>query len=307
MANSVINKQINYQAVLDILNNAIPRIKGKARGESIITSDDLQSNAIQAILNLDESYLFIQGPPGAGKTYTSAHIAVELMRKNKKVGITANSHKAIHNLLDRIEAVALEQNLNFSGIKKSTAGDDDTCYKGHCINSESKTDKIPLDVSLLAGTAWLFSDERFDKQLDYLFIEEAGQVSVANVVAMGTSAKNIILVGDQMQLGQPIQGVHPGDAGKSVLEFLLGDHATIPPDRGIFLNNTWRLQATICKFISEAFYDGRLKAHSSNNQRSLIFVNPIDGIPNEGIYVIPAQHTNCSQKSEEEGIIIKKY
>lgn len=307
VANSIINNKNTYQALLDILNNTIPRIKGKVKGESIITSDDLPSDAIKAVLNLDESYLFIQGPPGSGKTFTSAQIIIELMLQHKKVGIAANSHKAIHNLLDKIEEMALQQNFQFTGIKKSSAQDNDTIYQGRNIQSENTTDKIPLNISLLAGTAWLFSHERFDKQLDYLFIEEAGQVSVANVVAMGTSAKNIILVGDQMQLGQPIQGTHPGDAGKSILEFLLGDHATIPPDRGIFLNNTRRLHPKICKFISEAIYDGRLNSHASTLGRSLIFVNPMEGISNEGIYVIPAQHTNCSQKSEEEGEIIKKY
>lgn len=305
VADSILRKGNQFQAILDILNNRTPRIKGKTDNEPIISSDSLLMDSIKAILNLDSSYLFIQGPPGAGKTYTSAHIAVELMRQGKKIGIAANSHKAIHNLLERIEMVALEKDFNFVGIKKSSG--DDSIYDGRFIRSENKNEKIPMDALLLAGTSWLFSDERFEQHLDYLFIEEAGQVSLANVVAMGTSAKNIILVGDQMQLSQPKQGVHPGDAGKSILEYLLGEHATIPPDRGIFLNKTWRLNSRICKFISQAFYDGRLEADSSNDKRLLVFHNPISGITAEGIHIIPATHANCSQKSEEEGIIIKKY
>ncbi len=129
---------------------------------------------------------------------------------------------------------------------------------------------------------------------------------MANVVAMGTSAKNIVLVGDQMQLGQPIQGIHPGEAGQSVLEFLLGDHSTIPPDRGIFLDNTRRLHPTICQFISDAFYDGRLEADPGNSERRLIFNAPIEGITAEGINFLAVNHTGCSQKSPEEAGVVKR-
>ena len=176
---------------------------------------------------LDESYLFIQGPPGSGKTYTSDHVIVELIRQGKKVGVTANSHKVIHNLLDKIENVAAEQGVKFTGVKKSSG--EESVYHGRFIQSKDKKENVSKDAQLLAGTAWLFSDERFDRHLDYLFIDEAGQVALANVIAMGTAARNIVLVGDQMQLGQPVQGVHPGDAGLSVLDFLLGGQATVDP------------------------------------------------------------------------------
>ncbi|HVE44043.1 MAG TPA: TM0106 family RecB-like putative nuclease [Gammaproteobacteria bacterium] len=306
VADSILQNQHKYMAVLDILNKAIPRIKGKNSGESIVGTGELQINTLAAIANLNESYLFIQGPPGAGKTHTSAHVIVELIRQGKKVGVTANSHKAIHNLLDKIEEVALEENFSFTGIKWGSKDDEDTHYTKRCIRSETTNKDDCLNVALLAGTAWLFSDNRFDSHLDYLFVDEAGQVSIANVVVMGTAAKNIILVGDQMQLGQPIKGVHPGNAGKSILEFLLEDHATIPPERGIFLNNTRRLHPSICKFISAAFYDGRLNADSGNEQRCLVFDKPIEGITSEGIHIVAANHTGCSQKSEEEGVVIKK-
>ena len=202
--------------------------------------------------------------------------------------------------------MAKEESFTFHGIKKCTAGNDETYYDGQNIRSAEKADEINLATQFLAGTAWLFADERFDRQMDYLIIEEAGQVSVANVVAMGAAAKNIIMVGDQMQLGQPIQGVHPGEAGKSILEFLLGDHATIPPDRGIFLHNTRRLHPSICKFISNAFYEGRLEADAGNIKRHLVFDEPVKGIATDGIHLLPVEHTGCSQKSPEEGAIIKQ-
>src|SRR5262249_46140617 len=108
-------------------------------------------------------------------------------------------------------------------------------------------------------------------------------------------------------LGQPVQGVHPGEAGLSVLDFLLGGHATVSPERGIFLDHTRRLHPAICRFISEAFYDGRLSPDSGNAKRRLIFKLPIDGINPEGIYFLPVEHSGCSQKSEEEGKVIKSY
>ena len=302
-AESVINGDNSYSAVLDILKKSAPRIVGKSSGEPIINGGDLQQEAIAAVANLDNSYLFIQGPPGAGKTHISGHLIVELMRQGKKVGVAANSHKAIHNLLAKIEQVAKEQSFNFTGVKKSSG--EETSYDGTFISNESKTENINLNAQLIAGTAWLFSNPRFEQHLDYLFIDEAGQVSVANVVAMGTSAKNIVLVGDQMQLGQPIQGVHPGEAGSSILEFLLGDNATIPPERGIFLNNTHRLHPNICSFISDAFYDSRLKPDAGNIKRKLIFDDTINNFPCDGINLIPVEHTGCSQKSVEEGKIIK--
>ena len=305
-ATDVLAGKNSYPAVRGILSKSLPRIKGRRPGQTIVSGGDLRAATIEAVAGLTDSYLFIQGPPGSGKTTTSAHLIVELIRRGKKVGVAANSHKVVHNLLDMIESVAEESEVKFEGIKKSTARDAATVYNGKFIQSESVSENISLDASLLAGTAWLFAHERFDRHLDYLVIDEAGQVSVANVVAMGTAARNIILVGDQMQLGQPIQGVHPGEAGLSILDFLLGNQATVAPDRGIFLNQTRRLHPSVCEFISEAFYEGRLAPDPKILGRHLIFKSPIEGITPQGIHFLPVSHTGCSQKSEEEGVTIKE-
>lgn len=302
-ATSFLAGEDKYKAAFSILERALPDIKGLKKGAAIVDGKDLLSSTIHAITNLNNSYIFIQGPPGAGKTYTSAHVICDLLRRGKRIGVTANSHKAIENLLKKIEEVALELNLSFRGAKKGSAEDG---YQGRCIRTVVKNDEISLSDQLVAGTAWLFSRDEHDQQFDYLFIDEAGQVSLANVLAMGTAAHNIVLVGDQMQLGQPIQGVHPGDAGHSVLEFLLQEHATIPPERGIFLADTRRLHPQICRFISEAIYDGRLQAHPDNIKRSLKFAEPIDGLATQGIHFVPVHHSGCSQKSEEEGAVVKK-
>ncbi len=297
------NKDIN-NCISDLLKRAIPRIKGKKQGDKIVTSNNLQNEVIQAISNMENSYLFIQGPPGTGKTYISSHIIVELIKQGKKIGITSNSHKAIHNLLSRIENVAKEKDVSFLGVKKASNSNKETYFEGRYIKNETKTNNISLDTNLFAGTAWLFAHEYFTDKLDYLFIDEAGQVALANVVAMSTSTKNIVLVGDQMQLGQPVQGTHPDDSGLSVLEYLLGDKSTIPIEKGIFLSETRRLRPSICKFISEAFYDGRLIAHKETVNRSLNLKNC--DLPNEGIKFIDVKHEGCSQKSIEEGNAIKE-
>ena len=144
------------------------------------------------------------------------------------MGVTSKSHKAIYNLLEKVESIAAEKGVNFHGVKKASSGNDESIFDGQFISSETKTDNMSLGADLFAGTAWSFASTHFDGQLDYLFIDEAGQVATANVVAMATATKNIILVGDQMQIGEPIQGTHPGEAGLSVLESCL---AITPPSR----------------------------------------------------------------------------
>jgi uncharacterized protein len=118
---------------------------------------------------------------------------------------------------------------------------------------------------------------------------------------MGAAAKNIILVGDQMQLGQPIQGAHPGESGQSVLDYLLQGAATIASDRGILLDTSWRMHSAICGFISEAVYDGRLEAHPDNEAQRLLLDQAahVALLPN-GIRMLEMHHSGCSQRSEEE-------
>lgn len=158
-----------------------------------------------------------------------------MLKAGKRIGVTSNSHHAINNLLAAVESRAQEEHFTFKGLKKSSEGEG-TEFTGRCIQSiEDKSEFLDAwgpNISLTAGTAWLFADPAFTEQLDYLFIDEAGQVSVANLVTMGLAARNIVLMGDQMQLSQPVQGVHPGRSGDSILDYLLDGTPTIAPDRG---------------------------------------------------------------------------
>lgn len=311
-ADSLIEEDRRYPALEDFLTQRIPSIKGRSPGEPIVNPDNSSIEDIaQAVASLDGSYLFIQGPPGAGKTYTGSHVIVDLMQRGFKVGISSNSHKAINNLLASVEKVAQQKGFCFSGGKKCTATNQGSEFGGQYIEDVFNNEDIWTNLGndfgyqLVAGTAWLFADAEMDQKLDYIFVDEAGQVAVANLVAMGTSAKNIVLLGDQMQLGQPIQGVHPGRSGESTLEYLLNGMATIPPERGVFLATTWRMHPDVCRFISDAVYDGRLVAEPGNAVQGLVLdegAHP--ALKPTGISYVPVEHDACSQRSQEEAQLV---
>lgn len=305
-ADDIIEEHHSYKAIEALLRQELPQVKGHSPGNAIIVdSADPLSKITEAVAKLDQSCLFIQGPPGSGKTWTGAHVIVELLRRDLRIGISSNSHKAINNLLASVERVAREKGVKFCGAKKSAPDRKDSLFNGKIIeNIFSNSEMYDDRWQLVAGTAWLFSAEALDQAFDYLFVDEAGQVAIANLVSMATSTKNIVLIGDQMQLAQPIQGTHPGRSGESSLEYLLNGMATIPPERGIFLKTTWRMHPDVCRFISDAVYDSRLVPEVSNSVQRLILgkdANPI--LKPSGISFVAADHDACSQRSEEEAEI----
>lgn len=296
-----------YRAGLELLRRSIPRVKDIVQGVPLLlTGEDLVAGTSRTTLGLSDSYLFVQGPPGAGKTYTGSHVIVDLLKAGKKVAVTSNSHKAINNLLAAVERVAIEKGYPFAGVKKSSGPE--TCLNGGLIVDMTKTPDIVKKVrefQLVAGTAWLLSSAKLGQPFDYLFVDEAGQVSLANLMAMSTCTRNIVLLGDQMQLGQPIQGVHPGESGQSTLEYLLKGEATIEPAAGVFLKDTWRMHPDVCRFISDAVYDGRLEAESKNAaQRLLLAPDCHSELRATGVRFLPVEHDGCSQRSDVEAQVI---
>ncbi|HUP38150.1 MAG TPA: TM0106 family RecB-like putative nuclease [Candidatus Limnocylindria bacterium] len=287
-----------YPALRAILARERPRIRGLALDAGVQTTN-LEEMKARA-LGLDASYLFLQGPPGTGKTWTGARIVAHLLAHRRRVGIAAQSHKAIHNLLAEIEKVARATGVRFKGLKKSS-GNPDSEYDGefiqHADDNAAIEDAGP-DIRLFAGTAWLFSREKLDGVLDDLVIDEAGQVALADAVAMGTCARNLILLGDPLQLAQVSQGVHPQGAGASVLEHLLGDATTIPEDRGVFLERSFRMHPGVADFISEIVYAGRLHADDSAARRTTSF--------GTGIRFAPVDHDGNRSSSDEEVAEIAK-
>ena len=261
LAASVLAGDGRYPALRDIVARARPRVRGASR--AIVQTGDIDELRGLAV-SLDGGALFVQGPPGTGKTWTGARLIVELMRRGRRVGVAATSHKAIHNLLAEVERAAAKDGVAFRGLKKSSGSNDESTFRSASVTSAADVAALAdagADVLLFAGTAWFFAHEKLDGAtpfVDTLVIDEAGQVALADALAMGTAARNVILLGDPLQLAQVSQGTHPPGTGMSVLEHLLGEAATIPPERGVFLERTRRMHPDVCRFISEIVYDNRL-------------------------------------------------
>jgi uncharacterized protein len=183
----------------------------------------------------------------------------------------------------------------------SQKGSDDHHAQHSSVTPRGANDEMAADladgVDVLAGTAWLFARPEFDQRLDYLIVDEAGQFSLANAVAVGTAARNLVLLGDPLQLAQPSKGSHPPGADVSALGHLLGDDRTLPPALGVFLDHTFRLHPEICTFISEAFYEGRLQSRPGLERQTVTGAGPLGG---SGLRWRPVEHSGCRVDSREE-------
>ncbi|HHT9830909.1 TPA: TM0106 family RecB-like putative nuclease [Legionella pneumophila] len=290
-------------AILDFLRRSKPCIKNHCGG-AIAPSHEPNiklQQIIQAVKNLDNSYLTIQGPPGAGKTHTAKHIIADLIKTGAKIGITSNSHKAINHLLLKTKEYCFEQSIN--GIFACTR-DTDSNLQAINISILKNSDLVNNIVAscVIGTTAWGFARDDMVDQLDYLFIDEAGQVSVANLVAMSRSAKNLVIMGDQMQLGQPSQGTHPGESGLSILDYLLHQTPTIADDMGVFLGTTYRMHSAVNHFISKFIYDNNLEPHPDNDVRVVKVPDGYQGKLNKeaGIIFVPVEHEGNAYASDEE-------
>jgi superfamily I DNA and/or RNA helicase len=184
--------------------------------------------------------------------------------------------------------------VTFRGLKKSSGSPETEYAKGSISHLEKINELVAAapKVQLLAGTAWLFAHHDLDGLLDTLVIDEAGQVALADALAMGTAARNVILLGDPLQLAQVSQGTHPPGAGVSVLEHLLDDHATVPPSHGIFLERTLRMHPDVCRFVSEIVYDGRLAWIPDVARQATDF--------GTGLRFLPVDHVGNAAASPEE-------
>ncbi|WP_133127776.1 TM0106 family RecB-like putative nuclease [Legionella nagasakiensis] len=296
--------RLEKSAILDFLQRNRPRMIGHQSGHPIAPSHEPKKRLeqiIHAVNHLDASYLAIQGPPGAGKTYTAKHIIAALLKQGKTIGISSNSHKAINHLL--LSTVEYCQREKIKGHFACTRETDESLKKlGVTIIENKSIFQYLQSASVVGTTAWGFARDELTDAFDYLFIDEAGQVSVANLIAMSLAAKNIILMGDQMQLGQPSQGNHPEESGLSILDYLLHATPTIAEDMGIFLGTTYRMHSAINQFISDAIYEGKLESAPENDRQRIQVPNDYEGILSQdaGIITVPVMHEGNTQASDEE-------
>jgi predicted RecB family nuclease len=257
-----------------------------------LVQDDLEA-AKELAAGLDGRHLVIQGPPGSGKTYAGARLIVRLMQLGRRVGITSTSHKAIHNLVAEVEEAAREENFEFRGLKK---GDSYESAFVTTSGNQAHFSEPEDDVLLLAGTAWLFARDDMEGVVDTLFVDEAGQVSLADPLALGTCARNVVHLGDPQQRGQVSQGIHPEGAASSVLQHLLGGEDTVPADRGLFLSRTWRMHPGVCRFISETSYEGRLHSVPACERQRI----DSPGLAGTGLRWLAVEHGGNRASSVEE-------
>lgn len=286
-----------HRAARDLLLQRNPRLAPGATlrraGESIVGS------ACRVVLALDGGCLAIQGPPGAGKTFTGARMIVELVRAQKKVGVTAVSHRVIRNLMAEVVRAAAEERVPVRCMHrvsdkstKPAAGIDEETDSGKAV-----TKILNREYDVVGGTAWVWSKEDLARSVDVLFVDEAGQMSLANVLACAQSAENLVLLGDPQQLEQPQKASHPEGTELSALEYLLEGHDTIPDGRGVFLGETWRLHPSICRYTSELFYEGKLRPHLGLATQAVSGPTRYSGA---GLFYVPVRHEGNRNSSEEE-------
>ncbi|MGH9390727.1 MAG: AAA domain-containing protein, partial [Vicinamibacteria bacterium] len=280
----------------ELLLGNVPRVKKGVLGPR--TGETSLDFAKRTVLDLDCSILPIQGPPGAGKTYTGARMIGECVRRGLKVGITAVGHKVIRNLLDAVFEAAKEEKIALSCVQKVRERGPELPKLEQVTNNEGVLDALTGGRAKVgAGTAWLWSREEYAGAVDVLFVDEAGQASLANVLAMSQAARSVVLLGDPQQLEQPQRGTHPEGVDASALEHLLVGHKTIPDDRGIFLDKTWRLAPGICAFTSELFYEGRLESRPKLARQKLSGAPPYEGA---GLWFVAVEHDGNTNSSPEE-------
>jgi predicted RecB family nuclease len=256
--------------------------------------------AVRTANELDNTVLAIQGPPGAGKTFTGARMICALVEQGKRVGVTATSHKVIRNLLDRVAKMSEASGIATKLAQKVGEREDERNTGGAVTEVEDNGEALRLlhdgTANVLGGTVWLWARQDFAQAVDVLFVDEAGQMSLANVLAVAHAAGSIVLLGDPQQLEQPKKGSHPDGINVSALQHILGEHQTIPADRGIFLPVTWRLAPSICEFTSEVFYEDRLTSKPGLDQQQLI-AGPFAG---SCLWVLDVDHDGNRNASDEE-------
>ncbi|MDR7383387.1 TM0106 family RecB-like putative nuclease [Promicromonospora iranensis] len=257
---------------------------------------DLEAAVHAAVERLDHSYLAVQGPPGTGKTHVGSHVVAKLVGAGWRVGVVAQSHAAVENMLRAIvdkAGVPVEQVAKKQRAKGAEKG---VAPPWQEMTSSQLADWAATSSGgcVVGGTAWDFAHERWpDGGLDLLVIDEAGQFSLADTIAVGRSAQRLLLLGDPQQLPQVSQGKHPEPVDESALAWLAAGSAVLPDGLGYLLPESWRMHPEVCAAVSQLSYAGRLSAHPVTTTRSLEGVTP-------GVLHVPVAHEGHSTSSPEE-------
>ena len=261
--------------------------------------------ACRLVERLDGNVLAVQGPPGTGKTYTGAQMICALKKRGLKVGVTAVSHKVIVNLLEATMAEAHRQGLELRAVHRQGGK-----YEGSwAIERRSDYGLIRRglgsgDIDVLGATAWCWSREDFEQSVDVLIVDEAGQMSLGNVLAAAPGGRSLVLLGDPQQLEQPLQSSHPEGSEASALYHLLAGEETMPADKGLFLEQTYRLHPDIARFTSEIYYEGRVTAPPELARQALLPASEMR-LSGSGLRYVAVGHVGNQARSLEEVEVIR--
>jgi uncharacterized protein len=279
----------------DILRRIPPRTRSGALPP--VGDGGFPAAITAAVLDLDDSYVAVQGPPGTGKTFTGSRVVAALVREHGwRVGVVAQSHSVVENMLDGIVKAGVPGEV-VAKAKAKTAEPTWTPAK----DTKTLTGYLDglHDGYVVGGTAWDFTNTNCiaSGSLDLLVIDEAGQFCLSNTVAVATSARNLLLLGDPQQLPQVSQGTHPEPADESALGWLAEGHGALPADRGFFLSRTWRMHPDLCARVSDLSYDGRLLSQSDRTA-----ARALDGL-SPGVHTVTVEHfgnATCSVEESDE-------
>jgi predicted RecB family nuclease len=289
-----------YQAARDLLLREAPRVTS---GIAPMSNETVLDTAVRVATHIESSVLPIQGPPGAGKTYTAARMICKLVQEGKRVGITAVSHKVIRNLIDETIEAADASGIGLTCCLKADESEEPTHRLLFAKDNKALVNALAGEAQVGGGTVWLWADEVARGAVDVLFVDEAAQLSLANVLAASQAAHSLVLIGDPQQLEQPVRGTHPEGCEVSAFHHLLGDQQTIDRDKGLFLEETWRLHPEICRFTSEVFYAGRLHSKAGLDQQAVRSTGPVQGA---GLRYLPVVHRSNQNASPEEADAIQR-
>ncbi|MGN7752955.1 TM0106 family RecB-like putative nuclease [Sinorhizobium sp. 22678] len=289
-----------YQAARDLLMRHLPGPAGPLH----VDGEDTLACAVRVAPLLQGGVLPIQGPPGTGKSFTAAHMICTLVKQGKRVGITANSHKVIRNLIDKTIEVAKKDGIKIqSGQKLSSKAEDTDDIRFYRDNAQAVSAMATGDVQLMGATSFFWAREDAAGSVDVLFVDEAAQMSLANVLAVSQAGPTLVLLGDPQQLEQPTQGTHPDGTGVSALDHLLRGQKTISPEQGLFLEETWRLHPDITAFNSELFYESKLQSEKACRVQAIASTGPFTGT---GLRYVPVLHSGNQSRSIEEAVVVEQ-
>lgn len=291
-------------ASADLLFRRAPRLKKGAsnaknaenlpREVDFSGSDLPTADAVHAAVRaLDHSYVAVQGPPGAGKTFLASHVIARLVAEGAKVGVVAQSHAVIENLM---LACCARDGFDVSRAVRLRGKSVTPDAPWSEVSDSELVELISGEGGLLfGGTVWDYVSERRVPagSLDVLVVDEAGQFSLTNTVAAARAARSVLLLGDPQQLPQVSTGVHPYPVDVSALGWLSDGAAALDPRFGYFLGESWRMDSALCERVSWLSYDGALASAAATAGRALRGVAP-------GVVSYPVEHAGCSVRSVQE-------